>query len=153
MKRSYVAKIKIRNVELGYSKLEDGTFIISRVAIVDVRPIQVRSPFGVEFEVSFTTGISAHPSKEALNLLKEKGVLMPGETPPNHWKQLEIREKKPAVEEVEFNDPELGKYIIRVEIEPLMASVNVEKKNIRGEPIYVVRWSPKVSWRRFKNDD
>lgn len=61
-------------------------------------------------------------------------------------------DKKPAVEEVEFNDEKLGKYIIRVEIEPLMAAVNTEKKSIKGEPIYAVRWAPKISWRKINGD-
>jgi len=149
---NYVSRIRIRNVELGHGKLADGTVIVLRVAIVDVRPIRVGSPFGVEFEVSFTTGISAYPSQKVLEDFKDKQVLMLGENLPDSWQQLGIVDKKSAVEEVEFNDEKLGKYIIRVEIEPLMAAVNTEKKSIKGEPIYAVRWAPKISWRKINGD-
>jgi len=149
---NYVSRIRIRNVELGHGKLADGTVIVLRVAIVDVRPIRVGSPFGVEFEVSFTTGISAYPSQKVLEDFKDKQVLMPRENLPDSWQQLGIVDKKSAVEEVEFNDEKLGKYIIRVEIEPLMAAVNTEKKSIKGEPIYAVRWAPKISWRKINGD-
>ncbi len=149
---NYVSRIRIRNVELGHGKLADGTVIVLRVAIVDVRPIRVGSPFGVEFEVSFTTGISAYPSQKVLEDFKDKQVLMPRENLPDSWQQLGIVDKKSAVEEVEFNDEKLGKYIIRVEIEPLMGAVNTEKKSIKGEPIYAVRWAPKISWRKINGD-
>lgn len=149
---NYVSRIRIRNVELGHGKLADGTVIVLRVAIVDVRPIRVGSPFGVEFEVSFTTGISAYPSQKVLEDFKDKQVLMLGENLPDSWQQLGIVDKKSAVEEVEFNDEKLGKYIIRVEIEPLMGAVNTEKKSIKGEPIYAVRWAPKISWRKINGD-
>lgn len=152
MHGDYVSRIRVRNVELGHGRLVDGTVIVLRVAIVDVRPIRIGSPFGVEFEVSFTTGISAHSPREVLEGFKDKPVLMPGEKPPESWRQLEIVDKKSAVEEVEFNDEKLGRYTIRVEIEPLMAAVNTERKNIRGEPIYVVRWAPKISWKKINGD-
>ena len=32
----------------------DETIIILRVAIVDVKPIEIRSPFEIEFDVGFT---------------------------------------------------------------------------------------------------
>ena len=149
---NYVSRIRIRNVELGLGRVADGTVIVLRVAIVDMRPIRVGSPFGVEFEVSFTTGISAYPSQKVLEDFKDKQVLMPRENLPDSWQQLGIVDKKSAVEEVEFNDEKLGKYIIRVEIEPLMAAVNTEKKSIKGEPIYAVRWAPKISWRKINGD-
>lgn len=140
-------KLRVVSVELGYSRLADDTLIVHRVAVVDVRVLQVGSPFGAEFDVGFTTGISVYPSEEVLEKFRDKRILAPGEKPPQSWQQLEIVDKKPAFEEVEFIDDRLGKYIIRVEIEPVMASINTEVRNIRGEPIYVVRWAPKITWR------
>lgn len=150
MQQATTPRIEVTKVVLGFSRLEDGTLIIHRVAIVDVRTARTESPFGAEFEINFTTGISAYPSKKVLEEFKDKRVLAPGEKPPDSWRQLEIKEKKPAVEEVEFEDSELGKYLIAVEVEPVMASVNTEVRTIRGEPLYVVRWAPKVSWRRVE---
>ena len=80
---NYVSRIRIRNVELGLGRVADGTVIVLRVAIVDMRPIRVGSPFGVEFEVSFTTGISAYPSQKVLEDFKDKQVLMLGENLPD----------------------------------------------------------------------
>lgn len=153
MQQGITSKIRVVRVELGFSRLEDGTLITHRVAVADVRVAQLESPFGVEFEVSFTTGISAHPPREVLEAFKDKRVLAPGEKPPDSWRQLEIKEKKPAVEEVEFEDSKLGKYLITVEIEPVMASVNTEVRTVRGEPLYVVRWAPKVMWRKVEESE
>jgi len=145
-----IPRVRVVNVELGYSRLADGTFIVHRVAVVDVRVVHAESLFGVEFDVGFTTGISAYPSERVLEEFRDKHILVPGEKPPQSWRQLEIVDKKSAFEEVEFMDDKLGKYIIRVEIEPVMASINTEVRNIRGEPLYVVRWSPKVMWRKVE---
>ena len=145
-----VPQIRVLNAELGYAKLSDDTILILRVATVDIRVIRTESPFGVEFEVSFTTGISAYPSEKALKEFRDKRILAPGEKPPSNWYQLEIIKKRSASEEVEYVDSKLGKYIIRVEIEPIMVSVYAEVRNIRGEPYYVVRWAPKVTWRKIE---
>jgi len=152
MPQHHVPRIKVTHVKLGYSRLADDSLIIHRVAVVDIRVIRAESPFGAEFEVGFTTGISVHPSKKALEEFKDKRILAPGENPPPSWRQLDIVDRKPAVEEVEFVDERLGRYAIRVEVEPVMASVNTEVRNIRGEPLYVVRWAPKVSWKEIKTE-
>ena len=63
---------------------------------------------------------------------------------------LEILDKKSAVEEIEYSDEEHGKYLVRVELDSMMASINTEVKTIRGEPLYVVRWAPRVTWRKLE---
>jgi len=141
-------RINVRSIKLGYIKLDDGTIIVQRVAVVDARPVRVGSPFGVDFDLVVISGISPHPSEKVLEELKDKPMLEPNKPPPDSWRQLKILDKEPAVEEVEYFDEEVGRYIIRVEIEPLMASLNTGAKTPKGEPFYIVRWAPKISWRK-----
>jgi len=148
MSNVQLPQVKVLNAKLGYVKLPDGTLLVLRVAVVDVRVAHMESPFGVEFEVSFTTGVAAYPSEKALEEFRDKRILAPGEKPPSSWCQLEITSRDPAVEEVEYTDSKLGRYSIRVEIEPIMVSVNTEVRNVRGEPYYVVRWIPKITWKK-----
>mgnify|MGYP000477532899 CR=1 FL=1 len=143
-------RIKVVNSSLGHLLLGDGTLIVVRVAVVDVRVTQRQSPFGAEFGVDLTTGVSSRSPHEVLEKFRDKRILAPGERPPDSWQQLRIDEKEPAVEEVEFEDSELGKYRIRVELEPIMVSVNTDVRTARGEPLYVVRWVPKVSWKKVE---
>ena len=141
---------KPKEMELGYAKLEDGTIILCRVAVINVRPIYESSPFGIDFDLDLTTGISPQPSEEAREQIKDKPVLPPGEKPPNNWKQLEIKEKKAAVEKIEYEDERTGKYLITVEVEPIMASLNTAIKTIKGDPLYVIRWVPKITWKKLQ---
>ena len=143
-------RISVRNIKLGYLKLEDGTFIVQRVAVVDARPVSVESPFGVDFDLVVLSGISPHPSREVLEELKDRPALRPGEQPPESWRPLKIVEKESAVEEVEYFDEEVGRYLIRVEIEPLMVSLNTGARAPKGEPLYVVRWAPKATWTKIE---
>ena len=144
------ARIKVKRTKYGYIRLEDGTFIVQRVAIVDACPVKVGSPFGVDFDLVVISGISPHPSEEVVEELKDKPILEPGKQPPNTWRRVKIQEKEPAVEEVEYFDEDVGKYLIRVEIEPLMVSLNTGMKTVKGEPLYVVRWAPKISWTKVE---
>ena len=72
------AILKSLKLSGGYSRLSDNALIIHRVAVIDVRPFTTESPFDVEFDVAFTSGIAAYPSKEVAEKLKDKSVLIPG---------------------------------------------------------------------------
>ncbi|MFP3233856.1 MAG: hypothetical protein RXR08_09255 [Sulfolobaceae archaeon] len=139
--------LSFRNSVRGYVKVSDGSIIILRAAIVDVRPSQVSSPFGVEFNVNYIVGISVHPSEGALNEVKDKPILEPGKQVNEGWIQLEINDKVSAYEEVIYKDAKIGEYLIRVEIEPIMVSKNTLFK-VRQEPLYTLRWAPKISWNK-----
>ena len=140
--------LSVRSSRLGYLRLEDGTLIVQRVAIVDARPVKLDSPFGVDFDLVVLSGISPRPSEKVLRELEDKRMLKPGEQPPNEWKPVPILDRKPAVEEAEYVDEKVGRYVIKVEIEPLMVSLNTGVKTFKGEPLYVVRWAPKISWTK-----
>ena len=140
---------RVLNTKWGNIKLEDNTLIKFRVAIVDVHPFEEASPFGVEFGVNITTGISVYPSEESMRELEGKPIAQSKIPPKEGWIQIKIIEKESALEEVEYEDPELGKYKIRVEIEPVMASKNTQIKTPNGEPWYVVRWVPKITWEKI----
>lgn len=153
MQQKTPSMIRVLKSEPGYCKLENDSLLVLRVAVIDVRATQTGSPFGVEFEIDFTSGVSSRSPPEVLEKFKDKRVLLRGETPPSNWQRIGIVEKKPTVEEVEYEDEEVGRYIIRVELEPMMVSINTEVKTVRGEPYYVVRWAPKVSWRKVEEKD
>jgi len=76
-------RIRVKRVKHGRLKLEDGTVIVQRVAIVDARPVKVGSPFGVDFDLVVISGISPHPSKKVVEELKDQPMLEPGKQPPN----------------------------------------------------------------------
>jgi len=137
-------KFTLKNFKLGYVRLSDGTSIILRVAIVDIRPLQTPSPFGVEFNVITVSGISVHPSQSVLNEVKDRPTVEPNKTPLDGWTLVNVTEKQPAYEEVEYLLNE--KYIIRAEVEPLMAVKNVKYKSVQEQPIYIVRSAKKISW-------
>ncbi len=139
---------KLIDAKWGKMKLSDGTIIQFRVALVDAIPLQEPTPFGTEFEVNIATGISAYPSRESIEEVKENPVLSPGETIKEGWKQVKITTFDSAYEEVKYIDESLGEYKIRIEIEPAMVSKNTKVKTIRGEPLYVVKWIPKLMWER-----
>jgi len=68
-------KFTLKNFKLGYVRLSDYTSIILRIAIVDIKPLQTFFPFGVEFNVITTGGISVYPSDSGLNEVKDKPII------------------------------------------------------------------------------
>lgn len=46
-----INKLKLKDSRLGYVKVNDGSVVILRVAIVDARIREEASPFGVDFDV------------------------------------------------------------------------------------------------------
>lgn len=152
MNANIVNRLRFRDSKLGYVKVSDGSTIILRVAVVDVRVREEASPFGAEFDVNATGGIAVYPSKSALDEIKDKPVLEPGKTVSKGWRRVDIIEKAPAYEEVIYSDERIGKYMIRVEIEPIMVSKNTLFKTVQGLPLYVVRWVPKITWSEIRED-
>lgn len=146
-----VDKLRFRESGLGYVRLSDDSVVILRVAIIDVRIRGEASPFGVDFDVSFTGGVSVYPSEKALREVMDKPVLEPGKSVGEGWVRVEIRDKSSAYEEAVYSDAKVGAYVIRVEIEPIMVSKNTMFRTVRSEPLYVVRWVPKVTWNRLEN--
>ena len=147
-----VNRLRFRDSKLGYVKVSDGSVIILRVAVVDVRVREEASPFGVEFDVNATGGIAVYPSESALDEVRDKPVLEPGKTVNEGWTRVEIVEKGSAYEEIIYSDERIGRYLIRVEIEPIMVSKNTMFKNIQGLPLYVVRWVPKITWSEIQEN-
>jgi len=139
-------KFTLKDFKLGYVKLSDGTSIILRVAIVDVKPLQ--TSFGVEFNVVTVSGSSVNPSDSVLNEVRDKPIIEPNKTPSDGWTLVNIVEKQSAYEEVEYLFNE--KYIIRAEVEPLIVIKNTKYKNIQEQPIYIVRSARKISWKKVE---
>jgi len=147
-----IDKLKFKDSKLGYVKVSDGSVIILRVAIVDVIVREEASPFGVEFNINATGGIAVRPSQNALDEVKDKPILEPGKTVSDGWIRVDIVDKAHPYEEVIYSDEKIGKYLVRVEIEPVMVSKNTLFKTIEGMPLYVVRWLPKITWDKIQGD-
>jgi len=143
-------KFKLKDFSLGYVKLSDGTTIILRAAVVDVKPLQIPSPFEPEFNVIIAGGVSAYPSDSALNEVKDKPLIEPSKMPSDGWTLIDIVEKQSAYEEIEYFLNEKEKYTIRAEIEPILVAKNSNYRTIQNEPLYFVRWVNKVSWKRYE---
>jgi len=140
-------RFKVKDYRRGHVKLSDDSIVIMRVAIVDVKPLQGPSLYEVQFEVIPAGGISILPSEKAMSEVKDKPVIEPGKVPTDGWTLIDIIEKQPAYEEVEYILDE-KKYIIRAEMEALMVSKNTNYRTVKGEPIYNVAVTTKISWRK-----
>ncbi len=73
-----------------------------------------------------------------------------GEFITDGWERVEIEEKKNAYEEALYIDVDGKRYLVRVEVEPLMVSRNIKYKTEHGEPLYAVSWVPKITWKEVK---
>ena len=100
MSVNIIDRLGFEDSRLGYVKVGDGSMIILRVAIVDVRLREEASPFGAEFDVNATGGIAVYPSESALNEVKDKPVLEPGKTVSEGWIRVDIAERAPAYPQV-----------------------------------------------------
>jgi hypothetical protein len=152
MSTSITDRLRFKDSRLGYVKVDDGSIIILRVAIVDVRAREEASHFGVEFDVNATGGIAVYPSGAALKEVKDKPTVEPGKTVNEGWAQVDIVEKTPAYEEAVYYKENGSRYLIRVEIEPIMVSKNTLYKTPQGTPLYVVRWVPKITWNEVEDE-
>lgn len=152
MNPDIIDRLKFKESMLGYVKVSDGSVIIIRVAIVDVRVREEVSPFGIEFDVNATGGIAVYPSEDVLKEVRDKPAIEPGKTVNDGWAQVGIVEGTPAYEEAVYHEENEGRYLIRVEIEPIMVSKNTLYKTPQGTPLYVVRWVPKITWNEVREE-
>jgi len=150
MSQLLLDKLKVKDYKRGYVKLSDDSIAILRVSIVDVKLIQTP----LQFDVITIGGISVIPSEEARKEVKDKPLAEPGKLPTGGWSLLDIIEKQSAYEEVEYiidtEDKYKEKYLIRAEMEPLMASKNSNYRNQKGEPIYIINAVTKTSWKKVE---
>ena len=144
----FLSNLTFKNSKRGFVKVEDGSVIVLRAAIIDAIP-RGNSPFGLEFDVNYAVGISVHPSENASREVNDKPLIPPGVLPNDGWNLVKVVEKELAYEEAIYvNDK--SEYTLRVEIEPLMVSKNSSYKTLEGSPLYAVRWVPKISWSSDK---
>jgi len=133
----------------GRAKLADGTIIIFRVAIVDIKELPREPPFNPDFLIQIARGISAYPTEAVMNEAKDKPVFAKEDhLPEDGWSLIDIADKELAYEEIEYISKDKQRYIIRVEDEPILASKNAKYKTLAEEPLYMVRFVLKKSWRK-----
>jgi hypothetical protein len=149
MMKNLKGRLNFQRTELGFVKTEDDSLIITRVAVIDIKPAERSGPFGPEFNINFTVGVAVHPSEKIREEIRGKPLLEPGKTVDEGWIRVEILEKYNAYEEVVYKDQTLGEYLIRVEIEPIMVAKNTLYKLLDDMPYYVVRWIPKISYKKI----
>ncbi len=143
---------RVLKSEPGYAALGDGSLIFLRAAVVAVRHVERETPFKPEFEVDFTVGISVKPSDKALKEVENKPIAASPDQVREGWMDVEITEAHPAREEVIYLGLTDTKYVVVLEVEPLMAAKNTSYRTPRGSPIYVLRWAPKVWWRKAREE-
>jgi len=146
MSQLLLDRLKVKDYKRGYVKLSDDSIAILRVSIVDVKPLQTP----LQFDVITVGGISVIPSEDARNEVKDKPLAEPGKLPTGGWSLLDIVEKQSAYEEVEYITDTKEKYLIRAEMEPLIASKNSNYRNQKGEPIYIINAVTKTSWKKVE---
>jgi hypothetical protein len=146
----YRVQLDFQKVELGYVKTNDDSLIVVRVAIIDVKPTGKTGPFGPEFSVDFVVGISVRPSERVKEEIRDKPTIDPGKPVEEGWVLVEILDKCCAYEEVTYRAEDLGDFLVRVEVEPIMVAKNTLYKLPDNTPLYVVRWVPKVLSKPLK---
>jgi hypothetical protein len=139
----------IRN-EWGKFTLSDNTTIYFRVAVMDFKKITLPGPPGQDVEVNFSSGLVISPSPEVLEQIKDKPrANLQAPPPQNGWNPIDIANvEKPSIDIVECEDESIGTIIVTVELWPAMVYFNNEYSNVKGEPLYGVAWSPRISWRQ-----
>ncbi|BAB65751.1 hypothetical protein [Sulfurisphaera tokodaii] len=108
-----LSNLMFKESKRGYVKVDDGSTIILRVAIVDAIT-QGSSPFGTEFSINFTVGISVHPSENAIKEVSDKPLMLTDIMPNEGWNLVRITEKDSAYEEATYVDEKIGKYTLKV---------------------------------------
>lgn len=137
------------NVAEGTVKLSDGTTLKLRAIIIDIKETG-SSPFGgVDFYVKVTAGISTREVPEEIRNAMASKPLAPPESPSNGWEIIDVVEYSPATVEEEYSSS-IGKFLVRVVVEPVMASRNLNYRTPLNEPIYWLRWVYKISWKPIK---
>lgn len=133
-------KFSILKTSFGYLKVSDGSTLLLRVAITNIRKT---SEDPVMFSVEFFVRTSIYQtSSKVLEEIKNYEEVKPGEQIKEGWVLLDILEKKNPIEVATYED-----YTINVEIEPLMVYRNIKYKN-NNIPIYMVNFVPKISWSK-----
>jgi hypothetical protein len=139
---------RVTSFGFGRIVLDDGTVIVLRVAIVNVKKAEGFSPFGgVNLSVKVVGGVGTISVPEELRkTVADKPLAPPGALPKDGWEYIEIKEQEPAFEQVEV-EVDGRKFIVRVEAEATMVVRNLTVKTDAGEPLYVVNWAYKIKWR------
>jgi len=149
----YRVQLDFQKIELGFVKTNDDSLILVRVAVIDVKPTGKTGPFGPEFSVDFVVGISVRPSERAKEEIRDKPTIDPSKPVEEGWMLIEILDKRYAYEEITYRAEDLGDFMIRVEVEPIMAAKNTLYKLPDNTPLYVVRWVPKVLSKPLKHGE
>lgn len=131
----------------GKVSLSDGAIFKIAISIIDARESGF-SPFGginILIKPMGGTAIVKIP-EEISNLVKEKPVNPINEIPKDGWEIVDIAEYVPAIAETKIETSK-GQYLVRLKVEPSMASRNLNYKNELGEPVYLINLATLVSWK------
>jgi hypothetical protein len=149
MEGSWLSTLQVRP---GFIRLSDGSQLVLKIFIIDVKEAGF-SPFGgVNFDVKVVGGISTLSVPEELKKTVSNKNLMPPEPPRDGWEMVDIIEQKPAEAE-EVVTSSQGKFVVKVTAEAIMVARNLGYRSTLGEPIYWVSWVYKFSWKPLKESE
>ncbi|MGC8696253.1 MAG: hypothetical protein ACP5UD_07610 [Conexivisphaera sp.] len=132
-------------VGIGRVKLSDGTELKLQIMIVDVKDAGFSPLGGVNFAVNAVGGIATSRVPEELRKAVE-GRPLAVQVPEDGWELVDIVEFEPAVVET-VAEAKGGKFVVRVEAEPVMAARNLRYRSMDGGPYYWLSWVYKTRWR------
>jgi hypothetical protein len=135
--------------EFASIKLSDGTTLKIKITVVDIKEGDF-SPFGdISFDVKAVGGVTTdHVPEELKKAMSDKPISLDIMSL-RGWEIIDIIEKECAAIEETVNSSK-GKFIVRVEAEPIMSARNMNYRSVRNEPIYYVSWVWKISWKPVK---
>ncbi len=138
-------EFKVIRSEIGVLKLDDGTTAYLRVIITRIKE-GGRLPTGLQLNIGHSVIIDVNSPDELKEVVKDKPIPMGDEHEKrlDIWKKVNIRDVKPASEEVEYIGSDGVKYVIGIQIEPVFVVRTLEYRDNIGNPIYYIRWSPKT---------
>lgn len=132
-------------------KLSDSATLKLKAFILDIKEKAGPSPFVVNLAVSPTAGISTTEIPENIKNAIVSKPLMPSKIPEDGWELLDIVSFTPAVVEQEY-DSSKGKLLVMVQVDPVLASRNINYKTVLDEPVYWLSWVYKISWKFAKGE-
>ena len=131
----------------GRVKLSDGSILKIVATIIDARESGFSAFGGINIIIKQSGGTAVVKiPDELINLAKDKPVYSIGELPKDGWEIVDIVEYTPALAETKIETSK-GNYLVRLKVEPTMASHNLNYKSELGEPIYLLNLAPLVSWK------
>lgn len=138
---------EILESQVGYVKVDDGTELSIRFAVVHIREQRTTKPTGPDFGIDYTVQISTESPQELKQKVKSKRT-RPSESSYLQnleiWEIVKIEERKSGYEEVQYTATDGHTYKIHYGVEPAIVARTLEYKDLHENPVYYVRWGTRT---------